>query len=78
MKDNVVTQMLQELGRHVESKIPDDALYILMVVPSGEAKGRAHYVSSAVREDVVKLLREFANALEAGSVSDDRPNPSRN
>lgn len=78
MKDNVVTQMLQGLANHIKSEVPDDALFILMVVPSGDTSGRAHYVSSAEREDVVKVLREFADALEKGSVSDDRPNPSRN
>ncbi len=73
MDDNVVVRRLQSLGKHIEKKTPGDALYVLMVVPKGEVDGRAHYVSNAERPSVVKLLREFADALDGGLVSDDRP-----
>ena len=73
MDDNVVARRLQSLAKHIEKKTPSDGLYILMIVPKGEADGRAHYVGNAERPSVIKLLREFADALDGGLVSDDRP-----
>ena len=72
MDNRKVIGMLQSLAKRIESKIPHDALFVLMVTPKGE-KGRAHYVSNASRDDVVESLREFADALERGLTSDDRP-----
>lgn len=73
MDDNLVARSLQGLATHIDKQTPDDSLFILMVVPKGEPKGRSQYVSNAERPSVIKLLREFANALDDGLVSDDRP-----
>ncbi len=73
MDDNQVAQNLQGLSKHIEANTPKDSLHVLMIVPSGKVKGRAHYVSNAERPSVIKLLREFADGLERGNVSDDRP-----
>ncbi len=73
MEDNAVAKNLQGLAKHIEANTPEDSLHILMIVPSGEADGRAHYISNAERPSVIEMLRAFADALEGGSVSDDRP-----
>ena len=73
MDDRGVAGRMQGLAKHIESEIPEDALFVLMIVPSGDISGRTHYVSNAQRSDVVKTLREYADALERGAVAGELP-----
>lgn len=73
MDDRDVAGRMQGFAKHIESEIPEDSLFILMIVPSGTTDGRTHYVSNAQRPDVVKTLREYADALERGAVAGESP-----
>ena len=53
----------------VQSVMTPDALFVLLVFGAG----RAHYVSNANRDEMVKALREIADQVEAS----EKPRPRR-
>jgi hypothetical protein len=52
-----------ELGHRIGSALPDGAGFALVLFDYGPT-GSTTYISSAQREDLVKLLRELAEVLE--------------
>lgn len=56
--------VMQDLARHIESKIPNKKYgFILLVTEYGD-NGRMHYVSNCQREDVVEVMKEFIEKTE--------------
>ena len=74
----VVRGQLQDLAQFLELRTPPGWGFALMMFDFNEGitGGNFQWVSSAVREDMVKALREFANRLEqktAGEPGIDEP-----
>lgn len=62
-------EYLKEAARAVESKLPDNHGFILLVAPFGEGENnRLAYISTMRREDALNLLKEWM--LKAGSAED--------
>lgn len=55
----MIASLLQEL-------LPEDMGFTLLTFNYGEA-GLCNYISSAIREDMIKGLRETADRLESGN-----------
>lgn len=56
---------VREIGRTIARVLPPNTGFALLMFDFGP-EGSATYVSNASREDMVKMLREQADALEAG------------
>lgn len=53
-------EYLKEAARAVESKLPDNHGFILLVTPFGEGdNNRLTYISSMKRADALNVLKEF-------------------
>lgn len=59
---------LIQAARALESKLPDNHAFILIVAPIGAQDGRLAYVASMQREDAINVLKEFL--LKAGAEED--------
>lgn len=60
-------QYLKDCGRAIDSKIPDNHGFILLVVPFGESPdNRLKYTASVNRDDAINVLREFLFHCGAG------------
>jgi hypothetical protein len=53
--------LLDGTAREIARRIPDGALFALLIFDGSD---EARYVSNAKRSDIVKAMREHANALE--------------
>jgi hypothetical protein len=59
-----VTDRMQELGRTVETILPPNTGFVVLAFDLNTDCGRLEYVSNAVREDVVKTMKEFIAKTE--------------
>lgn len=56
----------REIGETIRRAVPADHVFVLIL--AGSAVGSAsHYISNGQRPDVVRILRELATILEAGT-----------
>ena len=61
------TGTMQKIANMVHDKIGNEWGFMVLVFPWSDNPNRAaHYVSNGSRSDMVKVLREKADALEAG------------
>lgn len=61
-----VTDRMQEAARTLETILPAGTGFVLLAFDLGEVSGesRLEYVSNGMREDVVKVMREFISITE--------------
>ena len=60
----LLTAELQGFARHIDERLPEGWGFALLIFPFLEDS--VLYVSNAQREDIIKLVREYADKLEAG------------
>jgi hypothetical protein len=53
--------LLDRTAREIARRLPDGALFALLIF---DATNRGRYVSNANRKDIIKAMRESADALE--------------
>ena len=59
------TGTMREIADYVKNKIGDKYGFMVLVFPFGAEPNVAHYISDAAREDMIKVLRNKADVLEA-------------
>lgn len=53
-------EYLKEMGKVLESKLPDNHGFILLTFPFGDDPGsRINYMSNSQRADAINVLKEF-------------------
>lgn len=57
-------QAMKKMGEMVKKMLPKEFGYAILVFPFHNPEGVSNYVSNAVREDMIKVLRETADRLE--------------
>ena len=60
-KDPDIEELLREIGRRIRSSMPPDYGFTLFLMNyrTEENPGSLFYISSVIREDMIKLLKEF-------------------
>lgn len=58
VRDPEIEAKLKHLARLIKGNLPDDWGFMLMLFSYGE-NGTTFYISSAQREDVVNVMKEF-------------------
>jgi hypothetical protein len=53
--------LLDGTAREIVRRIPDGARFVLLIYDSSD---EARYVSNANRSDIIKAMKEYADALE--------------
>lgn len=62
-------EYLKEAARVLETKLPDNHGFILLIAPFGDSpNNRLTYVANMRREDAINALKEFL--LKAGAAED--------
>ena len=56
---------IQSIGDHIRDKVGKRYGFMVLVFPFSASGKPAQYISSASRRDMIKMLRETANVLEA-------------
>lgn len=56
---------IQNIGDYIRGKVGKKYGFMALVFPFNAGGNPAQYISSASRPDMIKVLRETANALEA-------------
>lgn len=57
---NDTKERMQDIGHAVDERIPEGFGFFVMVFPLNEPNGgRANYLSSCNRKDVIKCMKEF-------------------
>lgn len=62
IRNEVVEHRLREIGREIRAKLPNGFGFTLMIFSYGEG-GDFFYISSAMREDMIKMMEEFKQKL---------------
>lgn len=58
VRDPEIEQRMKLIGELIKDKLPDNWGFNLLLFTYGE-KGNLFYISSAEREDVIKVMKEF-------------------
>jgi len=66
LKSERVKRNLKKLASMVNMRTPSGWGFCIMIFPF-KATNEAQYICSAQREDMIKVLREYANHLEGHS-----------
>jgi hypothetical protein len=61
MTMNEIRVLLDSTAREIVRRIPDGALFALLIFDRTDT---ARYISNANRSDIIKAIREHADALE--------------
>lgn len=56
--------VMQNLAKHIESKLGKNYGFFLMIYEHDSENGRSNYVSNSNREDVAKAMKEFIEKTE--------------
>lgn len=56
--------MLRDIGDALKKFMPTGIGFFLCIFQFGDTTGRANYISTGQRQDMVKMLRETADRLE--------------
>lgn len=62
MTYNEIKLCLHDIALTLKRKLPDDALFVVLVFDNATQVGR--YTSNAHRGDIIKAMREYATVLE--------------
>lgn len=57
---------MQDIAHAVDERIPEGFGFMVLVFPFGADDGRANYVSSGQRADVIRAMKEFIIKAGAG------------
>ena len=68
VRDEAVEASLKDLGSLIGNNIPPGYGFTLMIFSYGKS-GHLFYISSAQREDIIKVMKEFIEKEEKKHVS---------
>jgi hypothetical protein len=67
MTEPELREMLNDIARAIESRLPEQTAFILLATPFG-AHGIAQYVANAHKNDCVLWMKETIARFESGEV----------